>query len=189
MPQPRLCQSPIRPNRPLAAAAIVMGSLACLPMAAANTAVQDWASVDQETQMIARALGREATPIDRRIKLAKCPEKPNVMATDSSNLAVRCEALGWRLRVAMRGQGHEASIPYAVQTANALPNRERAAPPVVKRGDVVRISIETQQYAVSYPATATQDGRTGEAISFRGADPKNNIVAIITGPGRATISR
>lgn len=174
-----------------------LGAIAAAPSAAmaaaVGPAVQDWAAVDAQTQNIAGALGRTAAPIDRRIKLARCPEQVAITAMDSNSLAVRCTSLGWRLRVAMRSnQAHatqDDAQPNFFGTNDSAAKRTPAAPAMIRRGDVVRISIDTPNYSVSYPATATQDGRLGEAISLRGADPKNPILAVVTGPGRATISR
>ncbi len=178
-------------------AVAVMGLIAAAPSdaiaAAASPASQDWAAVDAQTQNIAGALGRTAAPIDRRIKLARCPEALAITAMDSNSLAVRCASLGWRLRVAMRSNAAQDSQDSA-QSNFFAPNssaakRTPAAPPMIRRGDVVRISIDTPNYSVSYPATATQEGRLGETITLRGADPKNPILAVVTGPGRAEINR
>jgi flagella basal body P-ring formation protein FlgA len=158
------------------------------PSAMAANIAQDWQSVEQITQNVAQALGRVAAPIDRRIKLAKCPEMPVVTATDSNSLAVRCPSLGWRLRVGMNAAAGADSAPsYFAPTAQMT--KERAAAPDIRRGDVVRISIDTPNYSVSYPATATQDARVGETIALRGADPKNHIMATVIAPGRAQIAR
>lgn len=167
-------------------------SLALSSPVQADPSHQDWTLVDRQTQQVAGALGRTAAPIDRRIKLSRCPEQPSITAMNSSNLAVRCASLGWRLRVAMLDRsgsfgGEEQSSYFAPSTPTA--QRTPASPPLIRRGDMVRISIETPSYSVSYPATAIQDGRMGDAISLRGADPKNPILAVVAGPGRAVISR
>lgn len=178
----------------MTALALAGAALCGASMAHAAAAQQDWAAVDAQTQNIAQALGRSAAPIDRRIKLAKCPEQLAITAMDSSSLAVRCASLGWRLRVAMisnasQNNAGQDNIGGFFAPAETTPRRTAAAAPIIRRGDVVRISIDTPNYSVSYPATATQDGRLGEAISLRGADPKNPIMAVVTGPGRANISR
>src|SRR3546814_7355327 len=43
--------------------------------AGAQQAAEDWQAIDALTATVANALGRTATPIDRRIKLARCPEQ------------------------------------------------------------------------------------------------------------------
>ena len=79
---------------------ILAGLAACAiaaPVATpAQQATEDWQMIDMLTATVANALGRTATPIDRRIKLARCPEQASVTALDAQTLAVRCDALGWR---------------------------------------------------------------------------------------------
>lgn len=154
-------------------------SLIALPAANAQQVTEDWQTIDALTQTVANAMGRSATPIDRRIKLARCPEQASVTAIDAQTLAVRCASLGWRLRVPMSG-------PAGASPAAASFPAPSAAP-AIRRGDNVRVSIETESFSVSYSAIATQDGRVGETIALRGTDPKNLMSAIVTGPGRARL--
>ena len=128
-------------------------------------------------------MGRTATPIDRRIKLARCPEQASVTAIDAQTLAVRCASLGWRLRVPMSGPAGAATTAAAF----AAPASASASAPVIRRGDIVRVSVETESFSVSYSATAAQDGRVGESIALRGTDAKTTLSAIVTGPGRARL--
>lgn len=156
-------------------------TLAGAPAASAQQAHQDWQTIDALTAMVANALGRTATPVDRRIKLARCPEQASVTAIDANTLAVRCAALGWRLRVPMTGPAADAA-PFAASLA-----RPAAEAPVVRRGDNVRVSIDTESFSIGYAAIATEDGRVGETIALRGNDAKSTLSATVTGPGRARI--
>ena len=61
--------------------------------AQAQQATEDWQTIDMLTATVAGALGRTAAPIDRRIKLARCPEQASVTAIDAQTLAVRCASL------------------------------------------------------------------------------------------------
>ncbi len=154
---------------------------ACIPAASAQQASEDWQTIDVLTAMVANAMGRTATPIDRRIKLARCPEQASVTALDSSTLAVRCQSLGWRLRVPMTAPaGASAAGGFVAQPA-------AAAAPVIRRGDNVRVTIDTESFSISYAATATQDGRVGDMIALRGSDAKSALSAVVTGPGRARL--
>jgi flagella basal body P-ring formation protein FlgA len=126
--------------------------------------------------MVAAARGQSAAPIDRRIKLARCPEQASVTAIDAQTLAVRCAPLGWRLRVPMTGP--VGAVPAAAGFA-----RPSSGAPVIRRGDNVRVTIETRAYSISYAAIATQDGRVGETIALRGADAKSTLSATVTGAG------
>ena len=155
----------------------LVAALAIAPAADAQQATEDWQTIDMLTQAVASAMGRTATPIDRRIKLARCPEQASVAAIDARTLAVRCASLGWRLRVAMSGPAGAAPVAAGFSAP--------ASAPVIRRGDTVRVSIETANFSVSYSATAAEDGRVGETIALRGNGPKAMISAIVTGPGRA----
>ena len=153
-------------------ARLALGLAACT--AAANPAFaqqahEDWQAIDVLTAMVASALGRTATPVDRRIKLARCPEQ-----------AVRCASLGWRLRVPMSGPANAA--PAATGFA-----RPTASAPVIRRGDNVRVTIDTDSFSVSYAAVAAEDGRVGETIALRGNDTKSSLSATVIGPGRARL--
>ncbi len=166
----------IRPTAALSAAALI----AAAAPAAAQTAHEDWQAIDVLTAMVANAMGRTATPIDRRIKLARCPEQASITPIDAQTLAVRCASLGWRLRVPMTapaGAGPDAASFAAPASA-----------PVIRRGDNVRVTIETDSYSVNYTAVATQDGRVGETIALRGNDAKSPLSATVTGPGRARLT-
>lgn len=155
-------------------------SLAAPITAQAQQGNEDWQTIDVLTDMVANAMGRNATPVDRRIKLARCPEQASVTALDAQTLAVRCASLGWRLRVPMTAPA--GASPIAASFA-----RPAASAPVIRRGDNVRVTIETETYSISYAAVATQDGRVGETIALRGADAKSTLSATVTGAGRATL--
>lgn len=162
-------------------AAIAACAIAAPVAAPAQQATEDWQTIDMLTATVANALGRTAAPVDRRIRLARCPEQASVTAIDAQTLAVRCASLGWRLRVPMTGPAADAA-PAAASFA-----RPAAGAPVIRRGDNVRVTIETDSYAISYAAIATQDGRVGETIALRGSDAKSTLSATVTGPGRARL--
>ncbi len=155
------------------------GIALCTPAAHAQQATEDWQAIDALTATVAAAMGRAATPIDRRIKLQRCPEQASVTALDAQTLAVRCASLGWRVRVAMTGGAGPA--PGLAPTSHARP-----AAPVIRRGDNVRVSIETESFTIHYSAVAADDGRVGDTIALRG-DGNRGLSATVTGPGRAVL--
>lgn len=162
------------------AACAAVTSFAAPITAQAQHGNEDWQTIDVLTDMVANAMGRDATPVDRRIKLARCPEQASVTAIDAQTLAVRCASLGWRLRVPMTAPAGAAPV------ATGFP-RPAASAPVIRRGDNVRVTIDTESYSISYAAVATQDGRVGETIALRGSDAKSLLSATVTGPGRAIL--
>ncbi|SKB41985.1 flagella basal body P-ring formation protein FlgA [Sphingopyxis flava] len=155
------------------------GIALCMPSAHAQQATEDWQAIDALTATVATAMGRTATPIDRRIKLQRCPEQASITAIDAQTLAVRCASLGWRVRVAMTlGEG---AAPGLLPAGYARP-----AAPVIRRGDNVRVSIETESFTIHYSAVAAEDGRVGDTIALRG-DANRSLSATVTGPGRALL--
>lgn len=148
--------------------------------ACAQQAHQDWQTIDVLTAMVADALGRTATPVDRRIKLARCPEQASVTAIDANALAVRCASLGWRVRVPMTGPANGAPTAMGF-------TRPAASTPVIRRGDNVRVTIDTESFSVSYAAVAAEDGRVGETIALRGNNSKSSLSAKVIGPGHARL--
>lgn len=164
-------------------ARLALGLAACAAAAdpaLAQQAHEDWQTIDVLTAMVASALGRTATPVDRRIKLARCPEQASVTAIDANALAVRCASLGWRLRVPMSGPANAAPASTGF-------SRPAASAPVIRRGDNVRVTIDTESFSVSYAAVAAEDGRVGETIALRGNDAKSSLSARVIGPGRARL--
>lgn len=144
---------------------------------------EDWQTIDVLTDMVAGAMGRTATPVDRRIKLARCPEQASVTAIDANALAVRCSSLGWRLRVPLSAPA--TSLSFASQAATGF--TRPAGAPVIRRGDNVRVTIETESFSISYAAIAAEDGRVGETIGLRGSDAKSMLSATVIGAGRARL--
>lgn len=164
-------------------AALAAALLAAAIPAEAQQAHEDWQRIDALTAMVAGAMGRSATPIDRRIKLARCPEQAVVAPIDGQALAVRCPSLGWRLRVPTTGPAAGSADAAPVAASRAKPS----GTPAIRRGDNVRVTIETDSYSINYAAVATQDGRVGETIALRGSDAKSMLSATVVGPGRARL--
>eukprot|EP01034_Spumella_vulgaris_P013353 gene13353-17029_t len=76
--------------------------------------------------------------------------------------------------------------------ANAAPTamgftRPATSAPVIRRGDNVRVTIDTESFSISYAAVAAEDGRIGEMIALRGNDAKSSLSATVIGPGRARL--
>ena len=165
----------LRKTKALLATALLVAGVP----AGAQQANEDWQAIDALTAMVAGAMGKSAAPIDRRIKLARCPEQATVSPIDGHALAVRCASLGWRLRVPMTGSAEAA--PLAASYAKP------AGAPAIRRGDNVRVTIDTDSFSVGYSAVATEDGRVGETIALRGNDTRNMLSATVTGPGRARL--
>lgn len=113
--------------------------------------------------------GGPATPIDRRLKLAPCPQSATIDPPALSAVALRCPAIGWRIRVPLARAG---SAPAPAKAA-----------PVVRRGDPVELSAGARGFSVTAQAIAQEDGSAGDRIRIR-TDPKSApIFAEIVAPG------
>lgn len=102
--------------------------------------------------------GGPAAPIDRRLKLASCPDP---LAYDPPNLgavAVRCAALGWRIRVPLMRAAGGASAQGQLDQGEL----------VIRKGDPVELVAGGKFFSVSSQAIAEQDGRIGARIRVRG---------------------
>jgi flagellar basal body P-ring formation protein FlgA len=99
-------------------------------------------------------LGGPAQPIDRRLKLAACPSPASVeMPPRLGAVTVRCEPLGWRLRVPL--------------TRAAPVSATAKAEPVIRKGDQVELTAGGAAFTVSTIAIAEEDGAPGDHIRLR----------------------
>ena len=149
-------------------------------LAATAAALPAWENLDrldQELAAAAQATGAVALPIDRRIKLAHCPQPIVIEPADVQSLAARCVPLGWKIRVRLTGgQALAAAAPAAMQSA-----------PLVRRGDPVTLSVPGSGFAVETSGTAIEDGRAGAVIRVKLEGGNRLISGIVTGPGEISL--
>lgn len=137
---------------------------ACLPAPVLAEPVQDIAALEARLLTALDAgigePGGPMAPIDRRLKLAACPRPVIIDPPALGAVALRCPAVGWRIRV-----------PLArVATAIAV-----KAAPLIRRGDPVEIVAETETFSVSSEAIAQEDGARGDRIRVK-TDPKAPLI-------------
>ena len=157
---------------------------AVITAAPAEAAFQDLSALDRQ---VAIALGADTgqpggavAPIDRRLKLAACPEAPVVEPSLSGSVSVRCAPLGWRVRV-LTGAGGAAP-------AQGAGFSRIHAEPVIRRGDPVEMSVEADGFAVTVEAIADQDGAPGDRIRVRTDEKGGPRMAQVVDAGRVTIA-
>ncbi|MBK5264103.1 MAG: flagella basal body P-ring formation protein FlgA, partial [Alphaproteobacteria bacterium] len=95
--------------------------------------------------------GGPAAPIDRRLKLAACPDTPTIEGPAMGAATVRCDAIGWRIRVPLR----VGATPAAAQQGASI---------LVKKGDPVQLVAGGASFSVSTMMIADEDGARGEMI-------------------------
>lgn len=118
--------------------------------------------------------GGPAAGIDRRLKLAACPNRPAFDAPVMNAVAIRCPAIGWRIRVPLtRGDSTQAIA---------------VAAPVVQRGDAVSVVATGAGFTVSQAGVAQENGAPGARIRVRMDPRKPPIYAEVVAQGEVRIS-
>ncbi len=115
---------------------------------AAPSSAQQFEDVAALDKAIAAAA--PAQPIDARLKLARCPQKPIIASPVGGAVTVRCVELGWRILV-----------PLA-QNAPAQQKELR-----IHKGDPVELTIDSEGFEVSSQAIALQDGAIGDDVRVK----------------------
>ncbi|MET0249468.1 MAG: flagella basal body P-ring formation protein FlgA [Sphingobium sp.] len=158
------------------------------------SAQQKFENLDRIDSLVAMTVGANRgepggpiAPVDRRLRLAACPSTPSVEGPLFGAAMVKCEALGWRIRVPLvSGASAGASGPVARYGAAA---HARTAPKqaVVRRGDPVQLSAGNAVFSVSRPMIADEDGAIGDTIRVREDKKATPIFAQIVDMGLVRI--
>jgi flagellar basal body P-ring formation protein FlgA len=161
--------------RRLASALLLAGT------AAQAQSFQDIADLEIQVQAALGAgigePGGPAQPIDRRLKLKPCPEPATIDPPALGAVAVRCQSLGWRIRVPLtRGAGQTFTAAGPIK-----------AEPVIRKGDQVELTASSGSFTVSTVAVAEQDGAPGERIRVRAEAKKAVVIGIVTEDGRVSM--
>nr|WP_295373326.1 flagella basal body P-ring formation protein FlgA [uncultured Sphingosinicella sp.] len=140
---------------------------------------EDLAALDRK---IAATLGADAgepggpaRTIDKRLKLAACSQPAIIDPPAMGAVLVRCEPLGWRIRVAL------------VRPAAGYAQAAAKAEPLVRKGDQVELTASSGSFSVSTVAVAEQDGAPGDRIRVRSEGKKGAVIGMVTPDGRVTL--
>lgn len=152
------------------AAALLLG--AAVPGTAAGFA--DAGEIDRAVAAFTGAEigapGGARAPVDRRLRLARCPSELALewYGRTRDTVLVRCpEQGGWRLFVPLAASG----------------SRQTAAD-AVTRGDLVTITVRGAGFTLSRQGEALEAGSVGEWIRVRGADRRGETLrARVLRPG------
>lgn len=164
--------------------------LAAFVMTSAGPALaqQKFENLDRIDSLVAMTVGANlgepggpAAPVDRRLKLAACPTTPNVEGPVFGAAMVKCDALGWRVRVPLvPGGAAAASGPVARYGMASRPAPKESA---VKRGDPVQLMAGNAVFSVSRMMVADEDGAIGETIRVREDRKSSPILAQVVEMG------
>ncbi len=128
--------------------------------------------------------GGPATHIDRRLKLQPCPVAATIDPPALGAVALRCEPLGWRIRVPLtKTPGQVAAMTAGVQAASPA----SLQPPVIKRGDPVELAATRDGFTVATEAVAQEDGRIGGRIRVR-PEKGNIVIGEVVDAGRVRVT-
>ena len=119
--------------------------------------------------------GGPARPIDKRLKLAACPAPALIDPPAMGAVLVRCEPLGWRVRVGLARPA--AAFGQAVEKAE----------PIIRKGDQVELTASTGSFSVSTVAIAEQDGAPGDRIRVKSDTKKGAVIGMVTADGRVAL--
>lgn len=126
--------------------------------------------------------GGPVAPIDRRLKLAACPTPATIDPPALGAVALRCPALGWRIRVPLV-RGGNASTPAGAPSTGYAAKTD----PVVRRGDPVQLVAESGVLSVSTEAVAQEDGAPGERIRVKTDDRAAIVIAEVVEIGKVRL--
>jgi flagella basal body P-ring formation protein FlgA len=87
-----------------------------------------------------------------------------------------------RIEDALGNRATRMIYPGTVLQANMI-----ASPPLVKRGDIVRIVADTGAMTITATGMAKQQGRKGEAVRVMNTDSNRVITARVSGAGAVTV--
>jgi len=139
-------------------------------------AQQRFENLDRIDSLVAMTVGANlgepggpAAPVDRRLKLAACPTMPKVEGPVVGAAMVKCESLGWRIRVPLVAGGAAAASGPVPRTASRVTPAARTTPQesVVRKGDPVQLMAGNALFNVSRGMIADEDGAVGDTIRVR----------------------
>lgn len=133
---------------------------------------QSFENLDRLDSLVAMSVGANRgepggpiAPIDRRLRLAPCPQAPVVEATQISFATVSCPSIGWRIRVPLSASQQVTKVA----AFGASPAAGSGV--VVKKGDPVKLIAGNEEFTISRQMIADEDGVAGALIRVR-QDPK-----------------
>ena len=136
----------------------------------AQSALPPAQDLEQLERMVVATLGAEIgapggpmAPIDRRMRLAACPNGIQIDPPSPGAVTVRCPTSGWRIRVPLTRNGSMASATYGGSYGGG-PQAQALANAAVRRGDPVQLIAQGSAFSISTDATAMEDANIGGRV-------------------------
>ena len=136
--------------------------------------------------------GGPVTHLDRRLKLQPCPQPVTIDPPALGAVALRCEALGWRIRVPLMKSPNAQAVANATAVRHGAPTSYEPAqpmtPPLIKRGDPIQLIAGDGGFSVSTAAVAQEDGRLGSRIRVKPDDKGQIVIGTVEDSGRVRVA-
>ena len=141
-----------------------------LPLLLATQPVLE--DLDALDARLAKASDGSVAPLDRRLRLMRCPVSPTIEPAAKSALQIACPSRGWRLSVPLASGNSDAASTQAV---------------LVHRGESLQVAIIGDDFTVQYQAVATEAGRLGDIVRVKFVGSNRLMAATVAGNGKAQI--
>lgn len=136
---------------------------ALLFLVATHAAFEDLEILDERIS----AVSQSAEPVDKRLKLAECPQDPIIAPPVGGAVVVRCPEIGWRLRVAVKDRTEPV----------------QATEIVVRKGEMVECVSGGPGFAVSTSMIAMEDAGIGQPVRVKSPSSPILVTAIVKARG------
>lgn len=124
---------------------------------------EDLVALDAQVSAVLQGSSTTAQPIDRRLKLARCPEPIAIDSGAADSVALRCNAIGWRIRVPLANVARSGA-----KTVNAVQVKPLESGDIlVRRGETVEIIVKGEGFEVVSSGVAVDDGAKGKRIRVK----------------------
>lgn len=158
--------------------------IACVGVSAsAQVALHDIAELDADIRAAVDVVGGglRVQAVDRRLRLARCSEQPDISGPSSGAMIVRCASAGWRIRVPVI-----SDAPLAATGDPAV--RAPVAAPLIRRGDQIQILVSGRNFSVRTIGFAEQDGSAGQRIRVRNERRTGLFTGLVQADGSVLVS-
>lgn len=142
-------------------------------------AQQKFENLDRLDSLVAMTVGANigqpggpVAAVDRRLRLAACPQTPSVDGPVFGAAVIKCDPLGWRIRVPLTPGGANMTSPASARVVARAPVSRDI---IVKKGDPVELQAGGSAFTVSRVMVADEDGAAGQMIRVR-EDKKAPVV-------------
>lgn len=159
--------------------AIPMLSLLCI---GAASSFEDTAHLDRQVEAYLNAgigeVNGARAPIDRKLKLKRCPSSVQFSNTNRNAVLVSCPALGWRIFVPLNS--HSSSQSRESNASDEF---------VVRRNQPLTLVVRRPSFSISYGVIAQKNGRLGDYIPVRSDRKSKILIARVSGNGQVELAQ